>query len=109
MDQIAWFILQVLDSLTFGWFSGRDPRHGQLPDPEEVWDEERLRLGSQRIEREALGGRTGIALTQLRPVGTVELDGRRHEAASEEGLIEAGTTIEVVGSNNFVLIVREKR
>jgi hypothetical protein len=109
MDHIVWFVLQVLDSVTFGWFSRGDSRHGQLPDPDEVWDEERRRLGRERIERDALVGRIGTALTPLRPVGVVELDGRRHEAVSETGFIEAGRTIEVIGRNDFALIVRASR
>ena len=108
MDQIAWFLLRVLDSLSFGWLSRGDARLGHLPDPNETWKEERHRLEHERMEAEALVGRIGTALGDLRPVGVVQLDGRRHEATSESGFIESGATVEVVGRNAFALVVRER-
>jgi NfeD-like C-terminal, partner-binding len=108
MDHFVWFILRVLDSLTFGWLSGGDPRHGHLPDPDEVWDEERHRLAIKRIERDALIGRTGTTLTELRPTGIVVLDQRHFEASAQAGYVAADTPIVVVGLTAFALIVRKR-
>lgn len=43
----------------------------------------------------ALVGVEGTALTDLRPVGMVELDGARHEAMSEFGVIDSGQRVRV--------------
>jgi membrane-bound serine protease (ClpP class) len=52
-------------------------------------------------------GRAGIAATDLRPNGQVEIDGRRYEASVEIGAIDAGRSVRVVGRNSFVLLVAE--
>ncbi len=46
--------------------------------------------------RAALLGREGVAETDLRPIGTVRIDEHRHDALSDLGVIEAGTTVTVV-------------
>jgi membrane-bound serine protease (ClpP class) len=52
-------------------------------------------------------GREGVAATDLRPNGQVEIDGRRYEASVEIGAIDAGRPVRVVGRNSFVLLVAE--
>jgi len=52
-----------------------------------------------------LVGKSGEALTKLTPSGYVRIDGQRYEAFSQSGQIEAGTQLQVVGSDNFRLIV----
>jgi membrane-bound ClpP family serine protease len=94
MEEFAYFFLQVFDLLTFGLFSRAD----RPTDAAKV--EDRL------AERNAMVGRTGIAFSPLRPSGKVEIDGRHHDAASDGGFIDAGTTVEVVGWSGFVMIVR---
>ncbi len=63
-------------------------------------DEEALALRAQaeadRHERErALIGAEGVALTDLRPVGSAKFDGQRLEVLAETGLIKAGTHLRV--------------
>ena len=58
-------------------------------------------------EREYVGS-TGVAVTALGPTGTIEIDGKRHEAFSRSGFLEAGVDVEVVGEDNFRLIVTSK-
>lgn len=55
----------------------------------------------------ALGlvGRTGLAVTPLRPSGQVEIDGRRYEARVELGGIESGQRVVVRGVSDFGLRV----
>jgi membrane-bound serine protease (ClpP class) len=57
-------------------------------------------------ERAAIAaGVEGVVVTPLRPTGTVEVAGRRFEARTEIGELDAGTRIRVVRRADFVLIV----
>lgn len=47
-------------------------------------------------ELASLVGKTGIALTDLRPSGTVEIGGRKRDAVSRHGLIVAGREVRVL-------------
>ena len=51
-------------------------------------------------------GQFGRALTPLRPSGTVDFDGRRLDALSEDGLLAAGTLVTAVRVRSGQLIVR---
>ena len=53
-----------------------------------------------------LVGAEGVALTDLRPVGTIKIDGQRVQARSETALISAGSKVRVTGVDGFVLKVR---
>jgi membrane-bound ClpP family serine protease len=55
----------------------------------------------------AVIGRSCEAATTLAPSGYVLLDGRRYEAWSQSGHITKGTTLRVVGVDNFRLIVTQ--
>jgi len=59
--------------------------------------------------RPDLLGREGIALTDLRPSGTVLLGEERVDAVSESEWIEDGTDIRVVSSEGYRLVVRPLR
>jgi len=56
-------------------------------------------------ETRELVGKTAEALTRLSPSGYVRIDGKRYDAFSQSGQIDAGTELRVVGSDNFRLIV----
>jgi len=56
-------------------------------------------------ETRQLVGKPAEALTKLSPSGYVRIDGQRYEAYSQSGQIDAGTPLQVVGSDNFRLIV----
>lgn len=53
----------------------------------------------------SLIGRTCEAVTVLAPSGFVVLDGRRLEAFSRDGFVEAGTKLVVHSTDNFRIIV----
>jgi membrane-bound serine protease (ClpP class) len=55
----------------------------------------------------ALVGRTGMAVTGLRPAGQIEIEGRRYEARSAVGAIERGRPIVVRSYTDFGLVVEE--
>jgi len=50
---------------------------------------------------------SGKALTTLRPGGTIEIQGRRHDAVSEGQFIEAGEAIQVVKLDGQIIVVRK--
>ncbi|EJL22272.1 nodulation protein NfeD [Brevibacillus sp. BC25] len=59
-----------------------------------------------RDQRE-LEGKSGIALTPLRPAGVVKVGGKRVDAVSVGGFIEAGTAITVVQVEGTRIVVAE--
>ena len=65
-------------------------------------DEDRLPIESLQ----GLMGKTGRALTLLRPVGTCEFDGQRVECMSEYGMIDKDTEVEAVGLVDRTVSVR---
>lgn len=75
--------------------------------------EERDRAGrevadaARRDEMDALVGARGRAITDLRPVGVVLLDGQRREALAEGAWIESGREVRVVRVEGTQIRVRE--
>ena len=59
--------------------------------------------------RPDLLGREGVALTDLRPSGTVLIGEERVDAVSESEWIEEGTDVRVVSSDGYRLVVRVLR
>lgn len=53
-------------------------------------------------------GTSGVTLTSMGPTGYVEIDGKRFEAFSRSGFLEPGVPVDVVGTDNFSLIVTTK-
>lgn len=58
-------------------------------------------------ESTAVVGAVVEAVTTLAPSGYVVLDGKRYEAFSRSGLVEAGARLKVVGVDTFRLIVQK--
>ena len=56
-------------------------------------------------EARDLIGKSAEALTLLSPSGYILIDGTRYEAFSQSGQVPAGSALEVVGADNFRLIV----
>ena len=56
-------------------------------------------------EAKDLIGKKAEAETTLAPSGYITIGGKRYEAFCQDGLIEAGTALKVVGADNFRLIV----
>jgi membrane-bound ClpP family serine protease len=52
-------------------------------------------------------GKTGEAITVMAPSGYVSIEGRRYEAFCQSGLVAKGTSVRVVGVDNFHLIVAQ--
>ncbi len=64
---------------------------------------------SAAVGREALQlvGKTAEALTLLSPSGYVRVDGQRYEAFCQSGQAPAGSFLEIIGADNFRLIVTQ--
>jgi membrane-bound serine protease (ClpP class) len=58
-------------------------------------------------EARDLIGKSAEALTMLSPSGYVRIDGKRYEAFCQSGQAPAGAALEVIGADNFRLIVSE--
>lgn len=52
-----------------------------------------------------LVGETGLALTDLRPAGKVQIAGRPYDAKATTGWIDKGTTVRVLAQERFELVV----
>lgn len=65
---------------------------------------------SRAVSNEArdLIGKSAEALTMLSPSGYVRIDGRRYEAFCQTGQAPAGAALEVIGADNFRLIVTHR-
>lgn len=59
------------------------------------------------IGLQALVGAPGVALTDLRPVGRIEVLNKRLEARMERGFVQAGAKIQVTRVDGNVVFVRE--
>ena len=53
----------------------------------------------------SLVGKTAEAVTMLSPSGYILVDGRRYEAFCQSGQVPAGSPLEIIGADNFRLIV----
>jgi membrane-bound ClpP family serine protease len=72
-------------------------------------DEVQKQRLSEEAEREtwlALVGKEGLVLSDLRPVGIVEIDGRRYDALCETTLIRAGQKVRVTSVESRQVKVR---
>ena len=48
------------------------------------------------LELKNLLGRSGVTTTPLRPIGFVDIDGRRVDAVSEDGFLDPGVAVRIV-------------
>ena len=55
-----------------------------------------------------LVGQSAEALTLLSPSGYVRVDGRRYEAFCQSGQAPVGSVLEIIGADNFRLIVTQR-
>lgn len=63
--------------------------------------------GGSTEKPSALLGKTGEALTLLRPAGTARIDGRKVDVVSEGPLIDRGARVVVVAEEGMRVVVRE--
>ena len=63
---------------------------------QELPQEQNIRLGDR-----------GVALTRIAPMGKIEINGRTFEAKSVDRMIDPNAEIEVIGFENFSVIIEE--
>ena len=67
-----------------------------------------LALSSMPLpDNEVKAGDRGVAVSRLAPMGKVEIGGRIYEAKSTDVYIDQRSTVEVVGFENFNVVVRK--
>ncbi|MEO5917356.1 MAG: NfeD family protein [Luteolibacter sp.] len=62
-------------------------------------------VGKEAVE---LVGKSAEALTLLSPSGYVRVDGERYEAFCQSGQAPVGSILEIIGADNFRLIVTQR-
>lgn len=75
------------------------------PTEEEV-EKARLSELEERKAVQALVGLEGVALTDLKPVGVIQLEGKRYDALSENFLIRKGSRVRVISADFTQIKVR---
>ncbi|MEO1128561.1 MAG: NfeD family protein [Planctomycetota bacterium] len=94
------FAIKVMPYTPFG----KDLLLGDDPEQAEA---ERLEAERERRETEqALVGATGVAKTDMYPVGAADIDGMRVEVLAEGGAIDAGTPVRVTSVEGNQVKVR---
>ena len=78
------------------------------PSEEEVLARQEKELHLLEEYRE-LVGTEGVALTDLKPVGTAKIGGKRYDVLAEGGLIDIGTRIRVTSAEPNLIKVRPLR
>lgn len=63
---------------------------------------------SSSDERDALIGKVGETLGTLSPGGRILVEGKTHEAVSQDGLLPKGVPVEIIARNDFRVVVRRK-
>ncbi len=58
------------------------------------------------VEADAVKGRVGKTVSPMRPSGTVEIDGKRHDALTEGTMLDAGVWVRCVDVRRGQVIVR---
>jgi len=95
--------------LVSAWALARTlPRSGRLSRSGIMLDEATTREAGylSTTVRSELVGKIGVALTDLRPVGTGEFGDERHDIVAEDGRIPRGTRIRIVRSEGYRHVVR---
>lgn len=80
-----------------------DPLDPDAPSPQSP---EHARAERTAQLRQLIGAR-GVALTMLRPVGTVKIDGQRLDALADGGMIETGSAVVVTDIQDNQVKVRK--
>ncbi len=77
-------------------YVGRKLILGGSKSEEDAFAEAARRQVEAKNQRQSLVGQSGVTINELRPVGEVRIDGQRHEALAESGVIEPGVRVVVV-------------
>ncbi len=85
----------------------RSAKKGKLSKKLILWSSAKKEEGFSAVEdHSVLVGRTGTALTMLRPAGTAEFDGHRMDVVTEGAFIAQGTRIRVIRTEGRRIVVQ---
>jgi membrane-bound serine protease (ClpP class) len=111
IPDITQSLLTVLSGLLFGlilviWLSSRIGQKGMFRKVALTTD----LTSSESIDPEIhhLSGKTGKAMTDLRPSGKVIIDNEVYDAVANTGYIESGKTVKVIKNENMQLYVEKE-
>jgi len=76
-------------------------------DPRQAGTTPGTAFAEELAKLESLVGQQGVAMTMLRPAGSIEIDGCRIDAMSEADVIDAGTRVEVLKVSGMKVIVKQ--
>jgi membrane-bound serine protease (ClpP class) len=76
---------------------------------EEELDAERAKREEEARVRMEIMGATGVVISDLRPIGVIEIDGKRFDALSESVLIPAGHRVRVTVVEPHQIKVRPEK
>lgn len=93
------------------YFSFRSPRTQRLWRKFALTTRQTTKGGyvAPKAQYETYLGRSGIALTQLRPAGTADFDGDHLDVVTEGGFVGPQTRIRVIAVEGTRIIVREEK
>ncbi len=77
------------------------------PSGEEIAEQDQIVRDNAKRAREGLAGAEGVALTDMRPSGVVQIDGKRHDAIAVGGIVDRGSPVRVVRADGLTIEVRE--
>jgi membrane-bound ClpP family serine protease len=93
------FALRIMPTTPMG-------RHLILSGDDEEATQQALREQERFEHEQALVGATGVAITDLRPIGAARIEGTRVEVMAEGGPIDAGSAVRVTAVNGNQVRVR---
>jgi membrane-bound serine protease (ClpP class) len=76
------------------------------PSGEEIAEQDRVVRDQARQAREGLVGAEGTAITDMRPMGVVQIDGKRLDAIAVGGIVDRGSAVRVVKADGLTIEVR---
>jgi len=94
-----WWAVEMLPSTPLG-------RTMLGPGSEEIAQQRRETTKVQLAGREDLVGKSGVAATDMRPSGVIEVDGARHDAIAVGGVIDRGHGVRVSKVDGLTIEVR---
>lgn len=104
---IAAFVLLMIFGFTVFWFWMK--YFHRLPFTRKMIHKTEVGEDETRSEMDLLTGKTGRALTELRPSGRALIDGQRIDAVAEFGYIDKNAGVRVIGTSGATVVVRATR
>lgn len=108
VNLLAGLAVSVVGALLLGRFLPRRLFWDRMVLAAEVSANSQVETARPETARSSLAGASAVAVTALRPTGTVEISGERHEARLRVGTAEAGERLRVVSQSGFGLIVEKE-